>query len=233
MKRAERHWLSPIQVHMVALALLFNLTAGFAAVPTRADEGARPIRLVAFGDSLTAGYLLAPSEGFAVQLETALRARGHAVEVANAGVSGDTTGGGLQRLAWAVPDGTDGVILELGANDALRGIEPKLARANLDRILGELRRRGMPVLIAGMKAPRNWGDAYVAEFDAMFAALAEAHEALLYPFFLEGVALEPSLNLGDGMHPNAKGVRRIVEGIMPHVEELLARARTRRAALKP
>lgn len=218
-------------VQMVALAIVFNLTMGLTMRSDAADskEPNPPLRIVAFGDSLTAGYQLSPSEAFPVQLEKALRARGRNVEIANAGVSGDTTGGGLARFAWAIPDGTDAVILELGANDALRGIDPKVARTNLDRILADLKARGIPVLLTGMKAPRNWGDAYVKEFDAIFPDLAEKHGALLYPFFLDGVVLETKFNLGDGLHPNGAGVALIVERILPLAEKLLDQARSRNA----
>ncbi len=216
---------------MGAWLAIVNLAIGLSMTPTRAaGPENRPLEIVAFGDSLTAGYMLAPAEAFPVQLEKALRGRGHVVTVANAGVSGDTTSGGASRIAWAVPETADGVILELGANDALRGIDPATARANLDRILGELARRGIPVLIAGMQAPRNWGDDYARNFDAIFAELAQKHGALLYPFFLDGVALDPALNLGDGLHPNGKGVGRIVERILPLAEQLLTRARSRAEA---
>lgn len=214
---------------------IFNLAVGLAlglAIPPAkaAAPDSRPLQIVAFGDSLTAGYMLTPAEAFPAQLEKALRARGHTVAVSNAGVSGDTTSGGAARLDWAVTDTTDGVIVELGANDALRGIDPAVARNNLDRILGELARRGIPVLLAGMHAPRNWGDDYVRAFDGMYAELAQKHGALLYPFFLDGVALDPALNLADGMHPNAKGVARIVERMLPMIEKLLDRARARTEA---
>ncbi len=216
---------------MGAWLAIVNLALGLAMTPARAaGPDQRPLELVAFGDSLSAGYMLAPAEAFPAQLEKALRTRGHAVRVANAGVSGDTTSGGVARIDWAVPDTTDGVILELGANDALRGIDPATARANLERILTELGRRGIPVLIAGMQAPRNWGDDYARTFDAMYLELAGKHGALLYPFFLDGVVLDPALNLGDGMHPNAKGVARIVERILPSVEQLIKRAQVRAEA---
>lgn len=188
------------------------------------DPGA-PIRIVALGDSLTAGFELPPSSSFPVQLEKALRRRGHDVSVANAGVSGDTTSGGLQRLDWAVPEGTAAVILELGANDALRGIDPNEAQTNLDRILAALGNRGIPVLLAGMRSPQNWGEDYVDDFEEIYPQLAEKHGALLYPFFMEGVALEPSLILDDGLHPNTEGVAHIVAAILPKVEALIARAR--------
>ena len=212
---------------LVALVLLFNLALGFVAMCANAAGPPKPLKIVAFGDSLTAGYLLPPPEAFPAQLEKALHARGHAVEIANAGVSGDTTSGGLARFSWAIPEGTDAVILELGANDALRGIDPKVARANLDRLLGEISKRGVPVLLAGMKAPRNWGDAYATEFDAIFPDLAQKHGALLYPFFLEGIVLDQKLNLGDGLHPNGPGVAVIVERILPLAEQLLEQARKR------
>lgn len=211
---------------MGAWLTIFNLFTGFAMGPANAaGSPPRPLRIVALGDSLTAGFMLKPAEAFPVQLEAALRGRGHTVTIVNAGVSGDTTGGGLARFDWAIPEATDGVILELGANDALRGIEPRVVRANLDRILERLGQRGIPVLIAGMKAPGNWGEDYAREFDGMFAELAKKHGTLLYPFFLDGIALEPSLNLGDGLHPNARGIARIVERILPAAEELLERAR--------
>lgn len=212
---------------MVAVAVLFNLALVATMHPADAQPVSPPIRIVAFGDSLTAGFMLTPQEAFPAQLEKALRARGHAVEVVNAGVSGDTTGGGLERFDWAIPQQTDAVILELGANDALRGIDPATARANLDKILSALGQRSIPVLVAGMKAPRNWGDAYARDFDAIFPDLAQKHGALLFPFFLDGVALDPQLNLGDGLHPNGRGVAAIVSRILPLAEQLLARVGAR------
>jgi acyl-CoA thioesterase-1 len=210
------------------LAVLVNacLLVAIGASHVRAEPG--PIRIVAFGDSLTAGYGLKPGEAFPAQLEKALRDKGHAVEVINAGVSGDTTAAGLQRFDWAFPEDADAAIVELGANDALRGIKPAETRQNLDEILTRLKARGIPVLIAGMKAPRNWGDDYVRKFDAIFPELAEKHDALLYPFFLEPVAMRPDLNLDDGMHPNGRGVAAIVEDILPEVEKLIARVEAKR-----
>lgn len=192
----------------------------------------RPLRIAAFGDSLTAGFNLPAPDAFPAQLERALKARGHAVEVINAGVSGDTTAAALERFDWAIPDDADAAIVELGANDALRGQPPEQARRNLDTILGRLKAKAVEVLVAGIPAPRNWGDDYVRAFDPMFADLAGKHGALLYPFFLDGVALKPELSLPDGLHPNAKGVAVIVERILPKVEELVARAKARRAAGK-
>jgi acyl-CoA thioesterase I len=188
-----------------------------------------PVRIVALGDSLTAGFGLSAEAAFPRRLEAALRAKGFAVEIANAGVSGDTASGGLARLDWSVPEGTDAVILELGANDALRGIDPSITRAALDAILRRLDERGIPVLLAGMHAPPNMGSAYVQAFDAIFPELAAAHNVVFYPFFLEGVAAERRLNLADGMHPTAQGVDVIVGCILPQAEELIARVRARQA----
>jgi acyl-CoA thioesterase-1 len=189
----------------------------------------RTIRMVAFGDSLTAGYRLAPAQAFPVRLEAKLKERGHDVTVANAGVSGDTTAGGLARLDWAVPDDADAVIVELGANDALRGLDPAQARRNLDTILQRLKAKGVVVLIAGMRTPRNYGAEYADAFDRIFPELAAQYDAVLYPFFLDGIALDAALNLDDGLHPNARGVDVIVERIVPKVEELIARAKNRQA----
>lgn len=214
-----------------ALAVMAALLATMVAAPMPGlADAKKAMKIVAFGDSLTAGYMLAPTEAFPAQLEVALKAKGHKIEVVNAGVSGDTTAGGLERFDWAVPEGTEGVILELGANDALRGLDPALARANLGKILTRLKDRRIEVLIAGMSAPRNWGDAYVKAFDGMFAELASEAGAIHYPFFLDGIALRPELNLGDGLHPNAKGVGEIVTRIMPSVEKLIERIKARRLA---
>jgi acyl-CoA thioesterase I len=182
---------------------------------------ARTLKLVALGDSLTAGYGLGPGEAFPDVLQKALRQKGLDVEIANAGVSGDTAGAGAERLDWSVPDGTDGVIVELGANDALRGIDPAQTRAALDRILTRLGERKIPVLLAGMLAPRNLGPDYAAAFDGMYPQLADKHGALLYPFFLDGVAGDKSLNLPDGIHPTKAGIARIVERMLPTVETFI------------
>jgi acyl-CoA thioesterase-1 len=188
----------------------------------------RPVNIVVLGDSLTAGFQLGASQAFPARLAEALKGKGIAVNIANAGVSGDTASGGLGRLDWSVPAGTEAVIVELGANDALRGIDPKVTRNALDAILRKLRERRIEVLLAGMRAPRNMGDDYARAFDGIFPALASAHGAILYPFFLEGVATNAKLNLGDGIHPNAEGVDVIVKGILPKVEELIARVRKAR-----
>lgn len=201
------------------------ILAGALLVPLPA--AARTLKIVALGDSLTAGYGLGPGEAFPDVLQKALRAKGIDVEIANAGVSGDTAGAGAERLDWSVPDGTDGVIVELGANDALRGVDPVQTRAALDRILTRLGERKIPVLLAGMLAPRNLGPDYIAAFDAMYRQLAEKHGAVLYPFFLDGIAGDKRLNLADGLHPNAAGVARIVERMLPTVEAFLARIEKR------
>jgi acyl-CoA thioesterase-1 len=208
-----------VTIIFACAAMFFGATSRTAAVPA----GTGPIRLVALGDSLMAGYELPQSAAFPVVLEKALRARGHNVEVANAGVSGDTTSGGLERLDWSVPEGTDGVILELGANDMLRGIDPRIPRRALEAIVARLKERGIPVMLAGMYASRNLGPDYVTKFDSIYPDIAKEHDLVLYPFFLEGVAGERALNLPDGMHPTQKGVEMIVERIVPTVETFLAR----------
>jgi len=189
---------------------------------------AQPVKIVALGDSLSAGYGLGPADAFPVKLEKALRAKGLDVEIANAGVSGDTASDGLSRVDWSVPDGTDAVILELGANDALRAIDPKVTRAALDQTIRRLKARNITVLLAGMQAPRNLGPDYVNAFDSIFPDLAKEHGVLFYPFFLDGVATIRSLNQKDGMHPTAEGIDMIVKGIQPKVEELVAKVRAGR-----
>ena len=173
-------------------------------------------------DSLTAGYGLAQDQAFPVRLAAALRARGIEARVINAGVSGDTTAGGRARLDWALADRPTHAIVELGANDALRGVAPAVTRANLDAIVARLRAEGIAVLIAGMYAPPNWGADYAAEFRKIFPDLAAKHDVALYPFFLDGVAADPALNQADGIHPNEKGVAAIVDRILPDVIRLLA-----------
>ncbi len=212
----------------LALAMLFYLPAAHSADQREGEK----IRIVAFGDSLTAGFGLKPGQGFPEVLQMALNGRGHNVEVINAGVSGDTTAAGLARLDWAVGEEADAVIVELGANDALRGQPPAKTRANLDAILSRLEGRGLPVLVAGMRSPENWGSDYRDRFDAIFAELAAKHGALLYPFFLASVATDPKLNLPDGLHPNARGITVIVERILPEVEALIERVKQARTASK-
>ena len=195
-----------------------------AASGLSANQAAERERvIVAFGDSLTAGLGLPEKDSFPVQLERALRARGEQVKVVNAGVSGDTAAAGLARLDWAMPDDASAVIVELGANDALQGLDPAATKATLEKIITELKARGLTVLLAGMEAPRNLGKEYVDQFRALYADLASRYDLILYPFFLDGVALDDKYTQSDGLHPNADGVARIVNGILPKVEELLAR----------
>lgn len=215
---------------MVRRAILVNIL-GLAIAGTGVAAGPeKTVRIVAFGDSLTAGYGLKPGQGFPEQLGKLLATRGVKAEIANAGVSGDTTAAGLARLDWSIPDGTDAVILELGANDALRGSSPTEARRNLEAMITSLKKRKIEILLAGMQAPRNLGPDYTKAFDPIFPELAAKHGTLLYPFFLEGVALDPKLNLADGLHPTADGIAIITQRIAPKVEELIARVRARASA---
>lgn len=208
------------RVQSFLAALVFVL--GLVAVDgDPAAAAGRPVKIVALGDSLTAGLGLAVQDAFPAKLARALQAKGYAVDIGNAGGSGDTASDGLDRLDWSVPQGTDAVILELGANDALRGIDPKITRKALDSILSKLQARGVAVLLAGMKAPRNLGADYARAFDSIYPELAAARGVPLYPFFLDGVATDAKLNQGDGMHPTAAGVDIIVERMLPKVEELL------------
>jgi len=186
------------------------------------------VKIVAFGDSLTAGFNLPASAAFPAKLEERLRAKGYAVEVVNAGVSGDTASGGLARLDWSVPEGSDGVIVELGANDMLRGLDPGVTRAALDEIVRRLSERRLAILLAGMRAIPNLGIEYVRGFESIYAEIAAKYPVVFYPFFLEGIAGEARLNQRDGLHPTAAGVERIVAGILPKTEELLARVRDRK-----
>lgn len=194
-----------------------------AALPVSTAHAA-PVSIVALGDSLTAGYGLDPGQAFPEQLEKALRERGHDVAVVNAGVSGDTASDGLARLEWSVPADADIVIVELGANDALRGIDPTVTRSALTEILGKLTERGQTVLLAGMLAPPNYGRDYAGAFNSIYPELAAQFGVPLYPFFLEGVAAQRALNLPDGIHPTAEGIGRIVQAILPHVEKLVSAA---------
>lgn len=182
---------------------------------------AKPPEVLAFGDSLTAGYGLPAAEAFPARLEARLEDEGFGVKIVNAGVSGDTTTDGLARLDWALADKPDCVILALGANDALRGIDPKIVRANLDKMIDKIQAAGAKVLLLGMLAPANWGAEYEHDFDAIYPDLAKAHGVPLYPFFLEGVAMNPALNQPDGMHPNARGVAVMVDRIAPLVAKML------------
>ncbi|MBI1620868.1 arylesterase [Aquamicrobium zhengzhouense] len=196
--------------------------AALSVFLTICAAAAEPYRIVGFGDSLMAGYQLDAGMSFPEKLEVALKAGGHDVVIANAGVSGDTTSGGLSRLDWSVPEDTDLVILELGANDMLRGISPDITEKNLTAMIEGLRARGIDIILAGMIAAPNLGADYGERFNALFPALAEKYDLPFYPFFLEGVVAERKLLLEDGMHPNADGVERMVEGFLPVIEEVLA-----------
>jgi acyl-CoA thioesterase-1 len=215
---------SPVRQFVIGLTAL---VLGLASLPAGAQQ-ARPVSIVALGDSLTAGYGLGPGDAFPVRLQAALKAKGLDVTVQNAGVSGDTSSGGLERLDWAVGEGVDAVILELGANDALRGIDPTVTRRNLDAIITRLKEKRIAVLLTGMLAPPNMGSTFAAAFNPIFPELAAKHGVLFDPFFLDGVAADAALNLSDGMHPNARGVEAIVRRILPKVEELIAEVRSRR-----
>lgn len=182
---------------------------------------ARSLNIVAFGDSLTAGYQLPPDEAFPARLEALSRQKGLDVTITNAGVSGDTTADGLARLDWSIPDGTDGVILALGANDALRGLSPDESRKNLEAMLTRLRERNIPVVLAGILAPPNMGKDYETRFNPIYAELAKSHGAPLYPFFLDGVVLDGKLKLDDGMHPNGEGTKLMAEKFFPVFETFL------------
>jgi acyl-CoA thioesterase I len=207
----------PARTFLYLLAFAFS-----AALPASAQaQGPKPVKMVVLGDSLSAGLGLAASAAFPARLQKALKAKGIDVEMINAGVSGDTTSGGRDRLDWSIPDGTEAVILELGANDALRGIDPKVARTALTEILTRLQARKIAVLLCGMVAPPNYGADYSARFNAIYPDLAKTFSVPLYPFFLEGVATEAKLNQADGLHPTAEGVDTIVKNILPTVEAFL------------
>jgi acyl-CoA thioesterase I len=210
---------SQIGVAWLAACFLWPAMALGEATPAQPSE---PV-IVVLGDSLTAGFGLAQDQSFPVQLEKALRAKGHDVTIVNAGVSGDTAANGLDRFDWAVTPETRAVIIELGGNDALQGIPPEATKKSLEEIIKRSEARGLPVLLAGMEAPRNLGKDYVEEFSAVYRDLAQRYNVVFYPFFLEGVVLDGGLMQGDGMHPNAKGVAKIVDGIMPKVEELVGK----------
>jgi acyl-CoA thioesterase I len=211
-------------VRAVQGALVIAAICGLLA-PAQAQE--RPVRIVALGDSLTTGLGLPANQALPARLQAALKAKGIVAEVADAGVSGDTAVNGLARLDWAVPDQTDGVIVALGANDMLRGIDPAVTRKALDEILRRLAERKIPVLLAGMRAAPNFGADFGNRFETIYPELAAKYDVLFYPFLLDGVAADPKLNQRDGIHPTAAGVDRMVAGIVPKVEELVGRIRQR------
>ncbi|PTC00176.1 arylesterase, partial [Thalassospira xiamenensis] len=204
----------------MGFGILIGAMSLFGIHDAQAADNA-PQTLMLYGDSLMAGYGLSHEDGFAPRLEAALRDAGHNVKVINSSVSGDTTAAGLSRLEWALVDDPDIVLLELGANDALRGVEPSQTRENLDEIIGKLRDRDVAVLLAGMMAPPNMGKEYGAEFNEIYPELAAEYQLAFYPFFLDGVAADSSLNQDDGIHPNADGVKVIVERILPKVIDVL------------
>jgi acyl-CoA thioesterase-1 len=206
--------------HMLVLGVaLMAASSAFAQAP--AAGAGKPIKMVVLGDSLSAGLGLSASAAFPARLKESLKIKGIGVDMINAGVSGDTSSGGRDRLDWSVPEGTDAVILELGANDALRGTDPKVTRAALTDILARLKARKVAVLLCGMLAPPNYGSDYSARFNAIYPDLAKSFGVPLYPFFLEGVAADAKLNQADGLHPTAEGVDVIVKNILPTVEAFL------------
>jgi len=215
---------------------ILSAFALLAAWPAGADAAERAIRILALGDSLTQGYGVPPGMDFPNVLERALKAKGLNVTLVNAGVSGDTSAGGLARLDWSLGDAgsaPDAAIVELGANDGLRGLAPAEMEKNLGAILVKLKARNIPVLFTGMKGPRNFGAQYAAEFDAVFPRLAKTFGVLFYPFFLEGAALDPALIQPDGLHPNPKGVAVIVKNIAPLAVRLVQQAKTAHASSRP
>jgi len=208
-----------LRLMTMLLALFACLLAAFSPAADAAD---RPLRIIAFGDSLTAGYGLPASASFPAQLQKALEMTGRKIVIENAGVSGDTTQAGLDRLDWSIGDGIDGVIVALGANDALRGLDPAQTRSALVQIIVRLKARKIPVMLAGMRAPPNMGADFQQRFDSIFPDLAREHGLILYPFFLDGVAGRRELNQNDGIHPTADGIKLIVERILPSVERFIA-----------
>jgi acyl-CoA thioesterase-1 len=208
-------------VHMLVLSVVLMTAANGAWAQAPAPAAAKPIKMVVLGDSLSAGLGLAAADAFPQKLQKSLKDKGIEVDMINAGVSGDTSSGGRDRLDWSIPEGTDAVIVELGANDALRGIDPKVTRAALTDILTRLKARKIAVLLCGMLAPPNYGTDYSAQFNAIYPDLAKSFGVPLYPFFLEGVATDAKLNQADGMHPTAEGVDVIVKNILPSAQAFL------------
>lgn len=202
-----------LRIFSIAAILLLSVQLAFA----------KPLTLLVLGDSLTAGLGLSPDEAFPAKLEAALKPRYPDLKIVNAGISGDTAADGLARLDWALTDDVDGLIVELGANDALRGLDVVQTETALDGILIKARARNLPSLILGMRAPPNMGPDYATRFDSLFPRLAKKHDVLLYPFFLDGIAANAGLNQADGIHPNASGVDQIVLKVMPKIEELIGK----------
>ena len=221
---------SPLRTFVHILVLMVALmTTGAALAQGSASGMTKPVKMVVLGDSLSAGYGLPAAAAFPIRLQKTLENKGIKVDIINAGVSGDTTSGGLERLDWSIPEGTEAVILELGANDALRGTDPGVPRRALSDILTRLQARKIAVLLCGMVAPPNYGSDYSARFNAIYPELSESFGVPLYPFFLDGVAADARLNQGDGMHPTAEGVDVIVKNILPSVEAFLGRLSARRS----
>jgi acyl-CoA thioesterase I len=212
---------------VVAAILVCLALAASPLAPDVSRAAEPPVQIVALGDSLMAGYQLPAHDAFPAQLERALKARGVAVEIANAGVSGDTSSGGLARVDWSVPDGTQAVILGLGGNDMLRGVDPAVTRASLDSIIRKLKARNIEVMLCGLRAPPNLGADYARRFDPIYPQLAAEHRLVFYPFFLDGIAADPKFNLRDGIHPTADGIAAVVARILPVAEELVARVKAK------
>jgi acyl-CoA thioesterase-1 len=219
-----------VRAAVCSVALLFAFVLAASIAPADAETGAKPIKIVALGDSLTAGLGLPESEGFVARLQAALAAKGLAATVINAAVSGDTASDVLARLDWSVPDDTDAVILEIGANDMLRGIKPTVTRAAIETILQRLKERHIAVLLCGMRAAPNLGTDYGAAFESIYPDAAAKFDLPLYPFFLNGVAADLGRLQRDGLHPNAAGVDIVVAGILPQVEQLIRLLRERRSS---
>jgi len=213
---------------LLGIITMVGLVFAMGMQPVPAEEASEPV-IVVLGDSLAAGLGLPQEQSFPAQLERALRAKGHNVKIANAGVSGDTAANGLERLDWAVSPEADAVIVELGANDALQGMPPEATRQALEEIIKRLQAKNLPILLAGMEAPRNLGQDYVEDFKEVYLDLTSRYDVVFYPFFLEGIATNTSLFQPDGLHPNAQGVAKIVEGMLPKVEELLARVNAKKS----
>jgi len=217
-------WLTQMLSRAIMAGLVLMVPVFAASAKAQA-----PIKLAVLGDSLSAGYGLPLGSAFPARLEKALREKGLKVDILNAGVSGDTSSAGRDRLDWSIPEGTEAVIVELGANDALRGLDPAVTRAALEDIIKRLQARKIAVMLVGMLAPRNYGPEYAAKFDPIYPDLAKAYDVPLYPFFLDGVAAEAKLNQADGMHPTAEGIDVIVGRILPQAEAFLNKVAADRA----